>query len=136
MKFKDLNEDYESDLIQEITSKLPGIGDQFLEGLLRDINRRLARPFTGDIEGRDKNGKRFTYIANIFRLGDLGELYSTLRKTDPNDTKKVEKLLKEHCNEDYNFKIKFVKHWPHDDIYQFTGKHPNCPFEIWLERAF
>lgn len=136
MKFKTLNEDHESDLIQEITSKLPGIGDQFLENILRDINLRLARPFTGHIEGRDKNGKRFTYIANIFKISDLGKLDSALKQTDPNDTKKVVKLLKEYCNEDYNFKIKFVKHLPHDDVYQFTGKHPNCPFEIWLEREY
>lgn len=134
MKFKTLNEDHESDLIQEITSKLPGIGDQFLENILRDINIRLARPFTCDIEGRDKNGRRFTYIANIFN--DLGKLDSALKQTDPNDTKKVVKLLKEYCDEDYNFKVKFVKHGHHYDIYQFTGKHPNCPFEIWLEREY
>lgn len=135
MKFKTINEDQTSDLIKEISDRLPDLGDYLLEDLLRIIKGQLERPFTGDLIIKDKNSRLSKYLLGTFKTNSLGKLHSNLRKTDPNDTKAVVKLLKGEMQDEYSdCKVKFKSFGKHYDSYLVTGKNRDCPFEIWVER--
>lgn len=124
-----LNEDQRTDLIQEISDRLQTLGVDPLKEILDSLKTQEEKKFTGEISASSITGSSL-HAGDSF--DDYPGLKAKLTRIDPNDRKKVEKLLKDHYWR--GNKVKFIRSEKKCDVYHCIGKSPDHPLVVYLYR--
>lgn len=124
-----LNEDQRTDLIREISDRLQTLGVDSLKEILDSLKTQEEKKFTGEISASSITGSSL-HAGDFF--DDYLGLKAKLTRIDPNDRKKVEKLLKDHYWR--GNKVKFIRSEKKCDVYHCIGKSPDHPLVVYLYR--
>lgn len=132
MKFENLinlNEDQKTDLIQEINDRLQNLSVSVLNEILSSLKTQEEKKFNGNISASSITGAAL-HAGDYF--DNIRELEAKLTQTDPNNRKKVEKLLNDYFRR--GNKVKFIKSEKKCDVYHCIGKNPDYPLVVYLYR--
>lgn len=124
---RNLNEDQKSDLIKEINDRLQDLSVSVLREILSSLKTQEEKKFNGNIAASSITGSAL-HAGDYF--DNIRELEAKLPRIDPNNRKKVEKLLS-----DYYWrggKVKFISSGKKCDIYHCFGKQSSYPLVVYL----
>lgn len=125
---RNLNEDQKSDLIKEINDRLQDLSVSVLREILSSLKTQEEKKFNGNIIAASSVTGSALHAGDYF--DNIRELEAKLPRIDPNNRKKVEKLLSDYYWRDG--KVKFISSGKKCDIYHCFEKQSGYPLVVYL----